>query len=70
MNSWINVHDELPRSGKSVLLKLADGQVHEGHFILNANKYQMNIRRWRIYKPGYKKTVEFDFVQAWRELPT
>lgn len=66
---WIDINTKLPNNGESVLLKLQDGQVHEGHFIVNATKYQMNVNRWRIYKPTYKKTIAFEEVIAWQYLP-
>ena len=59
--------EDQPRSGVPILLLLNSGEVHEGHFIKNANRYQMNTNRYRIYKTG--KTVEFDEVQMWANMP-
>ena len=52
-----------PKQAKPVLIVLADGSVHEGHYLKNANKYEKNVNRWRIYKTG--KTVEDKEVVAW-----
>jgi len=57
-----------PVSGKSVLLKLSDGSVHEGHFIKNANKYVRNVNRYKVYKFG-NKTIDSSEVVAWTEIP-
>lgn len=64
---WHNVSQELPKSCESVLCYLENGEVHEGMFLKNANKYHKNINRWKIYK--YKKTLPIDAVKMWKDLP-
>lgn len=64
---WTPTNEKLPAHGKNVLMYMTDGSVHEGHFILHANKYQKNVRRWRLYKTG--KTVPEESVVAWAEMP-
>ena len=65
---WINVNDKLPNNGESVMLKLTDGEIHEGHFVNSASKYHPNVNRWKVYKPTYKKTVAFEEVIAWKPI--
>ena len=55
-----------PRQGKPVLILLADGSIHEGHYLKNANYRVRDINRWRIYKTG--KTVPDEEVLAWVDL--
>ena len=55
-----------PKQGKPVLILLADGSIHEGHWLKNANRYERNVNRWRIYKTG--KTVPDSEVIAWVDL--
>lgn len=55
-----------PKQGKPVLILLADGSIHEGHWLKNANRYEQNVNRWRIYKTG--KTVPDSDVIAWVDL--
>lgn len=55
-----------PEQGKPVLILLADGSIHEGHWLKNANRYEQNVNRWRIYKTG--KTVPDSEVIAWVDL--
>lgn len=55
-----------PKQGKPVLILLADGSIHEGHWLKNANQYEQNVNRWRIYKTG--KTVPDNEVIAWVDL--
>lgn len=64
---WHLIKYELPESGKDILLYLVDGSVHEGRFIKNANKYHMNVNRFKIYKTG--KTVAMKDVSMWKEMP-
>ena len=52
-----------PKQAERVLIILANGEVHEGHFLKNANYKEKNINRWRIYKTG--KTVADEEVLAW-----
>lgn len=52
-----------PVQAKRVLMVMEDGSVQEGHYLKNANKYEQNINRWRIYKTG--RTVEDKQVVAW-----
>lgn len=58
--------DSKPRQGVDVLLKMKDGQIHEGRWLRNANKWEQNVRRWRIYK--FDKYVDEDEVKEWKEL--
>ena len=67
MINWYNPRLTPPPSGVSILLELADGEVHEGHFIKNANKYHKNVNRYRVYKTG--KTVAREAVTRWRYMP-
>ena len=60
--------ESYPPSGVSVLLKLKSGEVHEGHFIKNANKFVKNVNRYRIYKFD-KKTIDESEVVGWAEMP-
>ena len=57
--------NEKPKQGKPVLILLADGSIHEGHWLKNANN-ERNVNRWRIYKTG--KTVPDSEVIAWVDL--
>lgn len=68
MMEWHDLKQVPPASGVSVLLKLRDGSVHEGHFIKNANKYVKDVNRFRVYKLG-NKTLEMDQIDKWAELP-
>lgn len=52
-----------PKQAERVLIILANGEIHEGHFLKNANYKEKNINRWRIYKTG--KTVADEEVIAW-----
>lgn len=58
--------DSKPRQGVDVLLMMKDGQIHEGRWLRNANKWEQNVRRWRIYK--FNKYVDEDEVKEWKEL--
>lgn len=58
--------DSKPRQGVDVLLRMKDGQIHEGRWLRNANKWEQNVRRWRIYK--LNKYVDEDEVKEWKEL--
>ncbi len=64
---WYRPELTPPPHGQSILLKMADGSVHEGHFIKHANKYVKNVNRFRVYKTG--KTVPMDEVAEWRNMP-
>ena len=55
-----------PKQGQPVLILLADGSIHEGHWLKNANYREQNVNRWRIYKTG--KTVPDSEVIAWVDL--
>ena len=55
-----------PPQGVEVILFLADGSRHAGHWLEHANKYQRNTRKWKIYKTG--KYVPEDAVLAWEEI--
>ena len=46
-----------------VLIILNNGEVREGHWLKDINKYERNVNRWRIYKTG--KTVPDEEVVAW-----
>lgn len=64
---WHLTKLELPENGRDVLIKLNNGEVHEGRFIKDINKYHMNINRFKIYKTG--KTVHMDDVDMWKDMP-
>ena len=68
MNNWLNPILIPPPSGESVLIRMKNGEVHEGHYIKNANKYVKNVDRFRVYKLG-KKTIPLDEVKEWRRMP-
>ena len=65
---WNDPKETNPPSGVSILIKMADGSVHEGHFIKNANKYVRDVNRYRVYKFG-KKTFGKEELNGWREMP-
>ena len=55
-----------PPQGRPVLIFLKNGEVHEGHWLKNANYKQKNVNRWRIYKTG--KTISDKEVAGWTSL--
>ena len=52
-----------PKHAVPVLIILANGEVFEGHYLKDINKYERNVNRWRIYRT--RKTVEDSAVVAW-----
>lgn len=52
-----------PREKVPVFILLKNGEIHEGHWIKDINKYKRNVKRWRIYKTG--KTVPDEEVLMW-----
>ena len=61
--TFTNAAEVKPIQGVECVLVLANGQVHAGHWLEHANKYQRNTRRWKIYK--WNKYVDEDEVVAW-----
>lgn len=55
-----------PAQGTDVLLRLKTGEIHEGRWLRNANKFQQNVRRWKIYKTD--KYVGEDEVTEWKGI--
>lgn len=64
---WHLTKLELPENGRDVLIKINNGEVHEGRFIKDINKYHMNVNRFKIYKTG--KTIAMKDVSMWKEMP-
>ena len=60
---WEDAEKTKPIQGEEVLLWMKDGEIHAGHWLEHANKYQRNTRRWKIYK--INKCVDEDQVRAW-----
>lgn len=55
-----------PISGVAVIIKLKNGEIHEGHYIKNANYKEKNVNRWRLYANNSKgKTVPDEEVEDW-----
>ena len=66
--TWNNPSHTPPPSGISILVKMLDGSVHEGHYIKNASKYVKNVNRFRIYKLG-NKTHGTEEISGWAAMP-
>lgn len=54
-----------PKQKIPVFIILTNGEIYEGHWLKDINKYERNVNRWRIYKTG--KTVADEEVLAWIE---
>lgn len=52
-----------PAQGEEVLLLMKDDTITAGYWIRNANKYHMNVRKWRLTRN--RKTVSEGKVKAW-----
>lgn len=56
-----------PKEKVPVLICLANGEIHEGHYIKDINKYRRNVNVWRIFKTG--KCVQDEDVIMWANMP-
>ena len=64
--NWHDARTEKPPQGKEVILWLDTGEQHVGFWLLHANKYVRNVRKWKIYHGNH--LVEEDKVIGWRNL--
>jgi len=63
---WHDAKKEKPIQNKEVLLLLQDGNVHSGFWLKNASKYEMNVRRWKVYYGN--RWYDEDEVIGWKLL--
>ena len=63
---YIDANDAKPVQGEECLLLMKNGEIHAGHWLKHANKYQRNTRRWKIYK--WNKYVDEGEVTGWRYM--
>ena len=55
-----------PPQEKAVIILLKNGEIHEGHYLKNANYRVTNINSWRIYENNKKGRVVPDSeVDTW-----
>lgn len=55
-----------PVQRQDVLLRLKTGEIHEGRWLRNANKYHQNVRKWKVYK--INKYIDEDEIEEWRPI--
>lgn len=55
-----------PKHGMPVLIILTNGEIHEGHWLKDINKFERGVNRWRIYRTG--RTVPDPDVLAWVDM--
>ena len=65
--NWRDPREIKPHQQVPVLIMQKNGEVHEGHWLKVANKYQRNVNVWRIYKTG--KCIPDDEVLMWGDIP-
>ena len=58
--------DEEPRQQVELIIELKDGTKRAGFYLKDANKFQRNVRKWKIYRGD--KYLDTDAVSRWKYI--